>query len=1436
MYRFLLLISLWCCSIIASVGQNISVISIVEPASSRYLCPNKNLVVAYLTSGAFNADNKFSIQLEYDSYLSSTKEVLTLETKDSLGFLVGKIPTSITKYITENQVPYYNINVVSSSPVVSATLGGSQGSLPVGELPSLTITQKGKVYIPQNGSATITLRGRGSSPFTLSTLDGRKFEAFGYGPGGINDVQMVLSTQKSETLNFSTIQNACGVGQISGKVDVVVTENSLKFASLDNRFFCKGANMQLPINKIGNWNADNKYVIELTSELSGTVYTTEATEKDGIVTGKVPTLLNTGNYTVRVYTTSPEATTATYTISIFDATQLTLRSVSESSITFGTSVVLNVGVTGASPILYELSDGTKGRFINPYGNSFEITVNPQASQTYKFKSVSGVCGTGVGVGEVAVTVKEGIAVKSLERKKYCLGDTLRANYSSSKTLIKGTSIKGVIKLSGYPDTNVELSGVVKQDGVAEFMLPKSLDFVAQAFSMALTVNNTSIQDLVFTKDVATLNKIPAVTSFAADYAIPILDKSGTFTYRATFSGGDMVTYRNSLNQTFTLNSLNSSAVDNFYQETTSIQILSVSNLCGVNNTPSNVFTVIVKNPDKIRLITPFQYGAEICADSKINLEIQTIGTFNADCKFYLDLVNESGYVLKEGVAEFINNKTVWNAASSNGYYPQKAYLQVRATSPYTIAQKIAVATIKKPEYTRQTTFNFNYTKGGYNETPSIICDNAYNYTAKLSNGNTFTSNGSGTVYFEVDTKKSTAFAVTSLSNQCGTTDLNVKFNISYIYKYVGFYEGNYDNSFKQTLCKGQKLNVKYYETYASSDYPVTTPNYRLEISKESNFSNPTVIKNNIAETELSVSMPEDLAAGNYYMRLVDEQTPAISSPVKLIVYQLPPTPVSTIDGQTAYSIKLNQTIVLKKDPTTEEYVYNEQGYSYLMTATNELGGFMPRVSGVYKISSSINQCGKIDNPLSIKVTVSPIIEWRSNLVINNESVCTGTKILFYVNSTDPTASNKYTLRLSNQTGVKTDIFETTKTGWQWAEIPKTIPYSYYRLEMIAQEGDVSNLDSQRSFYVNSPPMMNMLGNITINYGQTGNLTLVPQITPINPYQTFSYTLSNGAVGTFTNYNYSSFSVIVSPRTSQNITFTKISNMCGLGEVKGSAQVTVNPESSKQIEHFVPFRTKMCAGSKVEIMYSTTGSFGSNAKFEVQISDKNGQNFKTINSAPIPNATNYLLATLPVDLPEGNEYRFKVISSEANSTGASTMSPLSVASVITAEFDTTKYFYSSADKPVNLKVNAKGKFPIGVYIGPDGLTSKYYEISKSPFEIPFLASTAKQFQIFRVYNNECGEGSVGAKNIATLELVTGLEDIQSLGVVIGPNPTSDYIAINCDEPNIKYELIDMLGNQVSEQLLQAGVNVISLQKFNSGVFHVKISKANKIAVFKLIKTN
>lgn len=1434
MYRFLLLISLWCCSIIASVAQSISLVSIVEPSSNYYLCPNKNLVVAYLTSGVFNADNKFTLQLEYSDNLGSAKDLLTLETKDSLGFLVGKIPSTIFSYLKDRETSSFKVQIASSSPVVKASLSGGGEYIPIGELPDVTITQQqGKVYMPPNGSAIVSMSGKGSGLFTLTATDGRKFVTTRNIYAGLLSSQIVLSTQKSETITFSTIQNMCGIGKISGKIDAVVTTNFLKIASLEKRSFCKNSDIQLIVNKIGTWNASNKYTIELTSTLSNTIYTIEATEKEGIVTGKIPLLLNTGSYTARVYTSSPEVSSNSYSIDIYDAPQISIQNTGSTTIAYGEKINLKFAVTGGSyPINYELSDGTKGTFYTSYYPFFELSLTPKSTQTYKLKNVSGVCGIGSGTGEFAVNITDGVILKSLEKSKYCMGDTLRANFTSNRTLVKGTPITAVIKLVYAPEAGyMILLGTVKQEGIAEFILQKNMTPQAQPFSMGLTT--TSISTVIFKENVATLNKKPSVSIFEPRYGVSTLNNPGFLNYDLTILGGDRITYQNSLGETFTTNSpFNGGST--YFSKSTAFQITSVSNICGVNNTPSKMINVVVNNPEKINLITPFTRGAEICAGSKQNLTIEPTGVFNSDNKFYLDLVEASGSIVKEGIAEFVNNKAEWIVSSAYDLYPQTVYLQVRATSPSITAQKMIVKIVGKPAYKGLAVNDITYTSGSYSEMPILGCSNVYNFSAKLQDGRVY--NGIGAVTIDVDPQKSSIFKVNSLSNVCGNTDVDITYRINYINKYVIFHENTSTPS--QIVCKGQNVNIRYYEAYPNIDEPAYISSYRLEISKTSQFDNPLILKNNITVTEINVQLPESLDAGTYYLRLVDIQNSAIFSGVKTILYQFAPTiKVSTADGKSEYSLKNGEDIEVKKDPMTEEYIYNDQGYSFFMEAQGAQNRFTPPVSGVYRISSSINQCGMLDNPLVIKVSKVPEIRWRTNMVMTDgNSFCAGTKFLFYVYSSSNETSNKFSLSIADQSFLvkKIPILETTRTGWQWVEIPKTTPYGTYRMEMTAQNGDVYRDGSSESFSLNTPPMLNMLGNITINYGQSGYVTLIPQTTPINTFDKMYYELSDGSTGTILYPENSGFTVSVSPKTSQNIKFTKVSNMCGVGEVKGSAQVTVNPESNKQIENSVPFKSKFCAGSKVEIMYTTKGNFSNNAKFEVQISDKNGQNFKTINSAPIPNATNYLSATLPVDLPEGNEYRFKVISSEANSTGASTMSPLSVASVITAEFDTTKYFYSSADKPVTLKVNAKGKFPIGVYIGPDGLTSKYYEISKSPFEIPFLASTAKQFQIFRVYNNECGEGSVGAKNIATLELVTGLEDIQSLGVVIGPNPASDYIAINCDEPNVKAEIFDMLGQSVFDAELHAGKNQISLQSFANGVYHLKVSKGNKSGTFKLMK--
>ncbi|MFY7827202.1 MAG: T9SS type A sorting domain-containing protein, partial [Flectobacillus sp.] len=94
--------------------------------------------------------------------------------------------------------------------------------------------------------------------------------------------------------------------------------------------------------------------------------------------------------------------------------------------------------------------------------------------------------------------------------------------------------------------------------------------------------------------------------------------------------------------------------------------------------------------------------------------------------------------------------------------------------------------------------------------------------------------------------------------------------------------------------------------------------------------------------------------------------------------------------------------------------------------------------------------------------------------------------------------------------------------------------------------------------------------------------------------------------------------------------------------------------------------------------------------------------------------------------------------------------------------------------------------------------------------------------------------IGSNSTVSLELVTGFEDIQKLGVSVGPNPASDFVMINTDENGIKAELLDLTGNVVSEIKLKAGTNQLDLKNYQNGMYLLRISKDQKVGVFKLMK--
>jgi len=376
--------------------------------------------------------------------------------------------------------------------------------------------------------------------------------------------------------------------------------------------------------------------------------------------------------------------------------------------------------------------------------------------------------------------------------------------------------------------------------------------------------------------------------------------------------------------------------------------------------------------------------------------------------------------------------------------------------------------------------------------------------------------------------------------------------------------------------------------------------------------------------------------------------------------------------------------------------------------------------------------------------------------------------------------------------------------------------------------------------LSSTPALVLTGTATLNPSQTAYLYIKPQVASINDayLQTVSYELNDGTKGTVQYSAISPGAIPVTVTGTKSFTVTKVSNQCGVGVVSGSATITLNASSDKTIEtnNILVNKqviSKVCAGGNYVISYNTKGTFGANAKFDVQISDKNGQNFKTISSDIVSSTPNTLSFSVPFDLPAGSDYHVKIISSEANTASSSTTMPLTLSSIIKAEFDTTQYYFTT-DKPVNLKVNLSGKTPFYVRLGETWTTAKVYTVNTLPFVASVNATAGTSYQIFEVANGECGLGTVGAKNIAKLAVITGIDDLQFLGVLVGPNPASDFITITSDEPNVKAEIFDMMGQSVFDTELHAGKNQISLQSFGNGVYHLKVSKGNKSGTFKVLK--
>ncbi|MCD4734799.1 MAG: T9SS type A sorting domain-containing protein [Bacteroidales bacterium] len=93
----------------------------------------------------------------------------------------------------------------------------------------------------------------------------------------------------------------------------------------------------------------------------------------------------------------------------------------------------------------------------------------------------------------------------------------------------------------------------------------------------------------------------------------------------------------------------------------------------------------------------------------------------------------------------------------------------------------------------------------------------------------------------------------------------------------------------------------------------------------------------------------------------------------------------------------------------------------------------------------------------------------------------------------------------------------------------------------------------------------------------------------------------------------------------------------------------------------------------------------------------------------------------------------------------------------------------------------------------------------------------------VNNNDPNNSQVDVD--VTLDVITGIIEMEKTAVMIYPNPVSDYLNISSDDNIIKVELVNLMGQVIYTQLVDNNNHNINLSNVMNGVYIIKVDTKN-----------
>ncbi|WP_168207873.1 T9SS type A sorting domain-containing protein [Spirosoma sp. KCTC 42546] len=1426
-------------------------VNIVQPPYNG-TCGGTAIQVPITTTGTYGADNVFTIQLIGGSATALTYQ--DLPTKGNAPTLEITLPDTILPGA-------YRLRVLASNP---KTIGIASTYFYPQRKPTARIVERPLTVAPYE-SVTIPIQLFGSditayNPYRVTINDSLmlskdKAASFVAYPG-----------TKTTTYRVTKVENACGEGTTFGQQTVTVTPFGLQLTTIAPEAPCPAATVQIGFSANGTFDSGNRFTVQVTNEKGDYVDLPTKGDRSPLeITLPASIPEGWGNY-IRLVSTSPALVSSPLgglysgrALSVYPTPSAILET-DVKAIRFGETATLVVRLTGQN-VQCTLSEGTQLEYkpgaYQPVTGQYEVVVKPSVSTTYTIRSATGACGPVKTTGTVRVEVTNGIIAGKLADERPCIDQTIRVPIQTNAQFTAQTTFQ--VQIGG-----ISLPAVLQKDTV-----------VATLTSQSLGVSPGLDGTYYVSSDVRVVTQNPAIVStispsrFAIGY-VPVLANINLFTqlgadrwdvgYPSTLNKPEpiriMVDAKSNLPITisvaegsrqwrFPANQLPNSSdypyavFGDMPTQSTTYMLTEVSNKCGTRRFSDKSKQVVIKQAENRQILVDALPDRIFCAGESISIPFQTTGAIADSVRYRVTLYGYSIYGSNSVVPVVIGRALKSPITVVLPDVEASTYsLRIEAENVALTSRDVFLTIHKKP--TASISPGSTEIIAGESATLSVGAKGGRPYTLLTADGDSYPvtaydagwPNLDGMVAIPVKPDKTTTYRLKSITNACGTTALSDERTITVVpyrlYITTPSNPGNYATTTleqKVATCRNGLLSVPY----ATIGSVPADEVFDLQVSRGNSAPFETLSLTSTSNP-LVGRLPDSFTAnpyGNYQVRVVGRKTGIISQTSPFFRVFEPPTATIALKPGSSPVADPTVTILVSVTNADNFTTYGIRNYepdysgTYFDSVTDPNGTLyimVPRHKTTYSLAFVRNGCGYGTVSGEATVSVRPTLNITTPTPGLQQLTCAGKTLAVAYNTTGDWSNGINVV--AELVSADNSSRELSRTTAREETLSLTLPTDLlpgdYTLRLRSADPQLSTSVPLR---IAAPVTAQLTGNLVINAGQ--KLVIKPVVSGTFP---INYSLSNGSVGM---WQTGAPVIELTPSQSGTYRLASASNVCGAGFVSGSLTISVNPTSSRFITTD-RVSGRLCGGDTVLIDYTAAGI--ATSTLTVQLSDRNGDQY-----APVPTIgqTSPLRAVLPMGLPTGINYRFRVTNSDPTVASSVMLSPVTILEKTTGSILGPPF--TAPGKPANLTLSVTGSVPVSVTLGQDGSATRIWQVTE-PVTIVSLpaGSLPATFRLLGV-KNDCGPGLIQGTGIVRLELITAIEPT-GLSIQVFPNPVSEDIFIeNLPIVPLEIELWSTDGRLIRRKTYQpAKAASLPVHDLPVGMYFLRVNVNQTTLTYRLIK--